>query len=542
MRLSRLLIRWRFAALPLVVWLLLTVAAVGSVAALERAGRDALVARFHERVGLVADFVTGFVDDLIDRQRKQAETFLSDPVVAERDFNRAVEGLRLSTAVLFDARGRVLLVDPTGAIPLGQDLTGRYPHLAVAVRQGRPAVSSAIIFTSERPPVVNLAVPFDTTTGRRVLAGSVEVANSPLSAFLVAAIPRSEVRLDLVDDAGTLVASNQHSTGGSEPTLLDAALAEAERGHQQGRLRQDDQWWQYVTVAVPGTPWRLRAATTEDHWFAPMADTELGGRVAVTIAVATGLLVVAAVARTRRSRQDLHRANTQLGDFITMLSHDVRQPLSSIVSYGHILLDEWTDLDDEEKHRYIRRITTGGHRADRIVEEILTLSRLDAGAITAHPVRLNINRAIRQAVDDLGLDPGHPITVTPSDDDATAYADPAFLQLILGNLIGNAVKYGSPPIDITVTPGDENLNIQVSDHGEGVPPEFVDLLFDRFARADTGVATTKPGTGLGLYLARRLATASNLQIGYQPHQPQGATFIVTLPVTDPAAEPQRTAR
>ncbi|SNS35209.1 sensor histidine kinase [Actinoplanes regularis] len=542
MRFSRLLNRWRYAALPLVVWLVLTVAAVGTVAALERASRDALVTRFHDRVELVADFVTAFVDDLIDRQRQQAETFLSDPVVAERDFHRAVEGLRLSTAVLFDARGRVLLVDPTGKIPLGQDLTGLYPHLAVAVHQGRPAVSSAIIFTSERPPVVNLAVPFDTTTGRRVLAGSIEIVKSPLSAFLATAIPRSEVRLDLVDDAGTVVASNENGAGGSESTLLDAELAAAQRGHQQGRLRQDDQWWRYVTVDVAGTPWQLKAATTEDHWFAPMADTELGGRVALAVAVTTGLLLVVAVARTRRSRQDLHRANTQLGDFITMLSHDVRQPLSSIVSYGHILLDEWTDLDDEEKHRYIRRITTGGHRADHIVEEILTLSRLDAGAITAHPRPLNISRVIRQAVEGLGLDPGHAITVTTPDDEATAYADPAFLQLILGNLIGNAVKYGSPPIDITVTPEDGNLNIEVSDHGEGVPPQFVDRLFDRFARADTGVATTKPGTGLGLYLAHRLATASGLRIGYRPNQPQGATFIVTLPVTSPAVEPQRTAR
>ncbi|GIE85804.1 PAS domain-containing sensor histidine kinase [Actinoplanes regularis] len=384
-------------------------------------------------------------------------------------------------------------------------------------------------------------MPFDTATGRRVFAGSVEITNGPLSPFLSTAVPRSEAHLDLFGASGTLIANNQNNAGTLEPTRLDAELAAAQRGHQQGRLRQDGQWWRYITVPVAGTPWRLTGTATEEYLFAPVANTELGNRIAVAVASATGLLVVAAVAHTRRSRRDLHRANTQLGDFITMLSHDVRQPLSSIVSYGHVLLDEWPDLDDEEKHRYIRRITTGGHRADRIVEEILTLSRLDAGAITAHPVPLNINRAVRQAVEGLGLDPGYGITIT-ANDETIAYADPAFLQLILGNLIGNAVKYGSPPIDITVAPADDSLNFHVSDHGEGVPPQFVDRLFERFARADTGVATTKPGTGLGLYLAHRLATASNLQIGYQPHQPQGATFTLTLPVTDPAAEPRRTAR
>ncbi|WP_285551418.1 sensor histidine kinase [Actinoplanes regularis] len=541
MRLLRSSTRWRGAALPLTVWLILTVAAAGSVAALQHSSHDGLVWRFNQRIGLLANFITGFVDDQINRQRQQAETFLSDSVVSERDFTRVVDGLSLSGAVLLDAQGRVLHVAPDGTLPLGQDLTGRYPHLNVAVRQGQPVVSSAIIFASDRPPVVNVAVPFDAVTGRRVFAGSVAIGKGSLVGILSAVIPRSEVHLNLVDDTGTIVAANQ-STGVLESTRLDAELAATRQVDQQGRVRQGGQWWRYTTVDIPGAPWRLTASVTEDYLFAPMAGAEIGGLVAVIIAAATGLLLVAAVARTRRSRQDLHRANTQLGDFITMLSHDVRQPLSSIVSYGEILLDEWADLDEKEKHRYIQRITNGGHRADRIVEEILTLSRLDAGAITAHPALLNINRAIRQAVEGLGLEPGHSITVTATDDEATAYADPAFLQLILGNLIGNAVKYGSPPIDVTVARTDENLNIEVSDHGEGVPPQFVDHLFDRFARADTGVATTKPGTGLGLYLAHRLATASGLRIGYQPHQPQGATFTLTLPVTSPAAEPQRTAR
>ncbi|GGN42575.1 signal transduction histidine kinase [Actinoplanes campanulatus] len=311
------------------------------------------------------------------------------------------------------------------------------------------------------------------------------------------------------------------------PTALDAELAAARRGQQQGRFQQDGRWWRFVTLPVPGTPWLLTATATESYLFAAVAGAELGTRVAVLTAAA-GLLVVGAVARTRRGRRELRRANAQLSGFITMLSHDVRQPLGSVVSYGAILLEEWADLEEEVKHRYVQRITAGGHRADRIVEEILTLSRLDAGAITAHPVPVNIGHAVRQAVDDQGLDPGYRIAVT-ADDEATALADPAFLRLILGNLIGNAVKYGSPPIDITVTATADNLTIQVSDHGEGVPPPFVGQLFDRFARAETGVATTKPGTGLGLYLAHQLATASGLRLDYRPGRPRGAIFTLTLP-------------
>ncbi|WP_041799138.1 MULTISPECIES: sensor histidine kinase KdpD [Micromonospora] len=104
---------------------------------------------------------------------------------------------------------------------------------------------------------------------------------------------------------------------------------------------------------------------------------------------------------------------------------------------------------------------------------------------------------------------------------------------MLGNLLGNAVKYGRPPVDVTVRGGADRVHIRISDHGEGVPAEFIPRLFDRFARADTGVATVKPGTGLGLYFVRQLAQANALSIDYQPNQPRGATFILALPTAAP---------
>jgi hypothetical protein len=163
--------RWRFAALPLTVWLILTLVALGGAAALERANHDGLVLQFHHRVGLAANFVTGLVHDLIERQHQQAVTFLSAPVVAERDFARLVDGSGVPAAVLLDAHGRVLRVAPTGALPRrGSDravsASGRR-----AVRQGRPAVSSVVTSLADPLPVVNVAVPFDTTAGRRVFAG-----------------------------------------------------------------------------------------------------------------------------------------------------------------------------------------------------------------------------------------------------------------------------------------------------------------------------------------------------------------------------------
>jgi PAS domain S-box-containing protein len=236
----------------------------------------------------------------------------------------------------------------------------------------------------------------------------------------------------------------------------------------------------------------------------------------------------------------LQRANAQMADFMAMLTHDVRQPLTSIVTGGELLLDEWPDLPEASRIRYLQQMTAAGHRADQLVTEILTLAQLDAGALIARPVRVDLPHAVLDAVAVHRAGVEQAITVL-APDQAIALADPAHLQLILGNLLGNAIKYGAPPITVTLTGHPQHVDIHISDHGEGVPAAFVPQLFERFTRADTGVAVTKPGTGLGLYLVRRLAEAGGITINYRPHHPHGSTFTLTVPRpdTDRPAAPRK---
>lgn len=97
-----------------------------------------------------------------------------------------------------------------------------------------------------------------------------------------------------------------------------------------------------------------------------------------------------------------------------------------------------------------------------------------------------------------------------------------------------------------VANAEEQVAIRVADHGEGVPADFVPHLFDRFARAGSGVATTTAGTGLGLYLVHQLAQAGGLDVSYEQNHPHGAVFTITVPRTSPGprlrapdAEPDR---
>jgi PAS domain S-box-containing protein len=231
-----------------------------------------------------------------------------------------------------------------------------------------------------------------------------------------------------------------------------------------------------------------------------------------------------------RHAEELRDANTHLADVMAMLSHDVRQPLSKIVGLGGLLQEEWGAIPELTKINYVKRMTAGGLRANDLVTDILMLAQFDAGAMLARPVRIDISHAVREAVTAHHDNVNSPISVI-APDETTGLADPGQLQLILGNLLTNATKYGRPPIEVTVVNAGEQVAIRVADHGEGVPPEFAPQLFDRFARAGSGVATTTPGTGLGLYLVRQLAQAGGLDITYEPNEPTGAVFVLAVPRT-----------
>src|SRR5690349_20036808 len=100
-----------------------------------------------------------------------------------------------------------------------------------------------------------------------------------------------------------------------------------------------------------------------------------------------------------------------MADFIAMLSHDVRQPLTGVVARGDLLLEEWHELLDDDRQGYVRQMTTARRRADHLVDEILTLAQLDAGVIVARPVRIDVSHGVREAV--AALD--QPVTVLAPD-------------------------------------------------------------------------------------------------------------------------------
>ena len=235
---------------------------------------------------------------------------------------------------------------------------------------------------------------------------------------------------------------------------------------------------------------------------------------------------------------ELERANQELGarsqrdaDLMAVLSRDVGQPLTSIVGYAEMAIDEWEAIPDELKLDWVDRIHVQARRLGELVDDILAMYRLDAGAVQARRVPVLLDLAVDQALRAVPQLAG--ATARPTTRVA-ALADPAHLQQILVNLLANAAEHGRPPVQADAREtGDGWVELRVRDHGEGVPPEFVPRLFDRFARVATGPAATVKGTGLGLFIAERLAEANGATLRYEPNVPAGSCFTLRLEAVRP---------
>ncbi|WP_369054853.1 PAS domain S-box protein [Kineococcus terrestris] len=237
------------------------------------------------------------------------------------------------------------------------------------------------------------------------------------------------------------------------------------------------------------------------------------------------------------SNEQLREANRLKDDLVATLSHDLRQPLSTTTGFAELLLEEWDQVGEDDKRQYLGRIHRAGRWANDLLEDILTMAQLDAGAPAPRTARVHLPALVADVVDRLGVQA--PLVDTTGMQDLTVLADRGHLQQVLTNLVANAFKYGAPPVRLSARRRGDQVVLDVIDAGEGVPQEFVPRLFERFARATTGTAADQKGTGLGLYIARELANVNGGDLTYQPAPAGGSRFTLSLnPCTTSVQDPR----
>jgi len=275
---------------------------------------------------------------------------------------------------------------------------------------------------------------------------------------------------------------------------------------------------------------RFRSKSGRYRWMSgvttPVTD-ESGG----VLGAVSGLRDVEDLVRAREEAQGLSNAlkisNDSLRDFVAVASHDLRSPLVTIGGFATILTDSWAKLSEEDRLKHLGAIKRGVDRLSRLTNDLLTSAKVEAEAEQTRPEHIRLATALAGYLEANREELGTVAVTCPPE--VVAVVDQSHLTRILDNYVGNAFKYGDPPVRIEAERVGDFVELRVRDHGPGVPPEFVSRLFTKFGRADTPTTRAVQGTGLGLSIVKALAEANHGDVRYQQDEPSGGCFVVRLP-------------
>ncbi|MEW5718997.1 MAG: PAS domain-containing sensor histidine kinase [Chloroflexota bacterium] len=264
--------------------------------------------------------------------------------------------------------------------------------------------------------------------------------------------------------------------------------------------------------------------------------------------------LAAATDELRRRNRELEKANQDLqkldelkSEFVSMVSHELRAPLTNINGSIELLLSGDTPCYDRSHRDLLQIVGEQSARLTRLVQGILNVSRIEAGQLILQPQAFNMVALIEKVIgvwESRGV--ANQFEHPTAQNLPSVWADRDRTEEVLFNLIDNAIKYSSEnaPIHLDAAADDKFITVSVSDRGVGIPSDEVEKIFDKFHRVDRSDNTETYGHGLGLYICRRLVEAQGGQIGVDSVLGEGSTFRFSLPLAgrselEPIVSPRR---
>jgi signal transduction histidine kinase len=278
----------------------------------------------------------------------------------------------------------------------------------------------------------------------------------------------------------------------------------------------------------PRTIGMLGLVRAEANAFAP-AELELLsllGRL-----VATAVQNIRAYEAERSTADELRRLSALRADFVSLVSHELRSPMSAVIGAARTLQGRWRELTPEQRESFLALIGDETSRLARLIDDVLDTSRIEAGTFSFTFSDVDLGELLRDVIAAAEFAQDEVELTAEVGALPPVRGDRERLRQVIQNLVDNAVKYSSAGgrVHVSATADDGHVLIDVADQGPGIPPEDRELIFEKFGRSSSG--TAKPGSGLGLFIARSIAEAHGGTLGVDSVPARGSVFRLELPAS-----------
>ena len=236
-----------------------------------------------------------------------------------------------------------------------------------------------------------------------------------------------------------------------------------------------------------------------------------------------------------------HRNEERRKEFVANVSHELRTPLTNVRSYAETLRSAEGDIPQEMENSFLDIIISETDRMTHIVQDLLTLSRLDTGNTEMRFAPFSFRESVENVCRANAMEArrhSHTLTCTLAEDMPEISGDRQRLEQVVTNILGNAIKYTPDGGHIAVTGGGSGRSVwvEVTDDGIGIPEKDRDRIFDRFYRVDKARSRESGGTGLGLSIAKEIVERHHGSLRLVPREGRGTTIRLVLPIDPNRAE------
>lgn len=239
-----------------------------------------------------------------------------------------------------------------------------------------------------------------------------------------------------------------------------------------------------------------------------------------------------------KKNAELERLNALKNQFLGMAAHDLRNPLHLIMAFSDTLLEDAADVLSERQKEYLQHVIAASEFMSQLIDDFLSVAIIESGRLRLNLEAVNLPDIVEQAVTLVGVKArkkGVEIVVMQDPALPRVVMDGQKIQQVLINLLSNAIEHSYPGSSVALRTqrADDQVLIQVQDHGVGIAPDDIGRLFDPFARKKSSKTGGERSTGLGLAISQQVVTRHGGEIRLESESGKGTTFFVTIPLQPP---------